>query len=381
MALNEIQFAEKDPVKVESQIITLAETLMSIEGETPLKLFRADPRRLMLMPYIAALIQVRNDIDHTAKMNLLKFATGDFLDYQGHQLCVSRLPAEYALTTLCFELSAVMPHAILIPKGTRATPDGTLYFATTQAAEVRPGEKYVEVIAECLTPGYVGNGWVEGQITQQVDRLPGVKSVYNVTSSSGGADAEEDENFRERIQLAPESFSVAGPRGAYIFWAKTAHSGIADVSVLGPSESEDIEPGNVEIYPLMADGMLPPQEILAAVYEICSYEDIRPLTDYVHVLEPKVVTYDLNVRYWIDRARSTSARQVKEAIEQSVTQYEYWQRTKMGRDINPDELVYRMKAAGAKRVEIVSPSFQKLTDKQIAFSGTRQLEYGGLEDE
>ena len=106
MALNEIQFAEKDPSVIEGQVITLAESLMSTEGATPGKLRRADPRRLLLLPFIAMLVQQRNDIDWTAKQNLLYYAVGDKLDHLGFLLGVTRLPPAHAVTTLGYELSA-----------------------------------------------------------------------------------------------------------------------------------------------------------------------------------------------------------------------------------------------------------------------------------
>ena len=42
-------------------------------------------------------------------------------------------------------------------------------------------------------------------------------------------------------------------------------------------------------------------------------------------------------------------------VEAAVDAYESWQR-KMGRDINPTELGYRVRAAGAKRVKLAAPA-------------------------
>ena len=64
---------------------------------------------------------------------------------------------------------------------------------------------------------------VVGQINTLVDPIAYISSVSNTTASTGGTDTEDDENYRERIQLAPESFSVAGSEGAYIYWARSAH--------------------------------------------------------------------------------------------------------------------------------------------------------------
>ena len=47
-------------------------------------------------------------------------------------------------------------------------------------------------------------------------------------------EGESDAAFRARLVLAPEAYSVAGPIGAYIYHALSAHSGIKDVSAWNP---------------------------------------------------------------------------------------------------------------------------------------------------
>lgn len=378
MALNEIQFAERDPAKIEGHVITLAESLMSTEGAPPVKLHRADPRRLLLLPFIAMLVQQRNDIDWTAKQNLLYYALGDNLDHLGFFLGVTRLEPAHAMTTLRYELSAPQNQIVTLPAGTRATPDGTHYFATMETVGIPVGSTNAEVTAKCTMPGLSGNGWAIGQINQQVDRLPWVKSVANVTVSTGGAEVEDDENFRDRIRMAPESFSVAGPRGAYEYWARSTHQDIVDVAVIGPP---DLKPGNVELYPLMRGGELPSQEIIDAVLKKCNAEDIRPLTDYVKALQPKPLRYRLDVVYWLDRSRATQAAALQQAVEAAARGWMSWQKSKLGRDLNPSELNHRMVAAGAKRVEVRSPSFVVLGASQVALlDGEARISFGGLED-
>lgn len=122
--------------------------------------------------------------------------------------------------------------------------------------------------AECTTAGTIGNDWLAGQISKLVDPLPWVSKVENITTSSGGIDIETDDNYRERIRQAPEKFSVAGPSGAYEYWARTAHQSIIDVSIISPA------PGEVEIRPLLEGGEIPGQEILDAVAEVCSDEKL-----------------------------------------------------------------------------------------------------------
>ncbi len=225
--------------------------------------------------------------------------------------------------------------------------------------------------------GVQGNGFIAGQIRKLVDPFPFEMTVTNITESYGGSDIENDENFRERIQIAPESFSVAGPRGAYEYYARSAHQDIIDVAVVGPP---DIEPGYVEIYPLMKNGELPSSEVLDNVLAKCGADDVRPLTDCVSVHSPKTVNYELNVKYYIDRAKATQSTELQAAIGEAVTGWVKWQRSKLGRDLNPSELNHRMIAAGAKRTEIISPSFRVLKASELAVPSKMTLIFGGLED-
>ena len=370
--LEDIIFADKAADEIESDIINLYENLA---GRT---LAKGDPVRLFLESIVLIIVHQRSLIDYAAKMNLLAYAEGDYLDHIGALVDVTRLTASSAMTTLKFTLSEVQPSVVIIPEGIRVSPgNGEILFATTESVEIQSGDREVVVTAQCTEPGTQGNGFVAGQIRKLIDPFPYEMTVENISESYGGSDTENDENFRERIQIAPESYSVAGPNGAYEYWARSAHQDIIDVAVIGPP---DTEPGNVNIYPLMINGDLPTQEILDAVFEVCNAEDKRPDTDFVHVLSPEAVNFELNVRYWIDRKRATQAVQIQNAVEAAVNGWITWQRSKLGRDLNPSELNHRMVAAGAKRTEIISPDFKVLTASQVAIMTSKTLTLGGLED-
>lgn len=68
------------------------------------------------------------------------------------------------------------------------------------------------------------------------------------------------------------------------------------------------------------------------------------------------------------------------AVNQAVEDYIVWQRSKMGRDIEPSELIHRIMEAGAKRVE---PAFvhQAVANNEIAWNSSKNIIYGGLEDD
>ena len=77
------------------------------------------------------------------------------------------------------------------------------------------GELTGDIAAECLTVGEIGNGFVPGQISKLVDIFPYFERVENITESAGGADRESDAAFYERMRESMETFSTAGPLGAY----------------------------------------------------------------------------------------------------------------------------------------------------------------------
>ena len=373
-ALNDITFAEKSGEEIEAEIISRYETLA---GRT---LAKGDPIRLFLETIVLIIVHQRSLIDYAAKQNLLAYAEGDYLDHIGALLGVKRLAASSALTTLKFTLSEAQLSAVTIPEGTRASPGGgTILFATVEAVEIPTGKTEMTVIAECTLSGTQGNGYVAGQIKRLVDPFPYEMSVENITESYGGSDVENDENFRERIQIAPESFSVAGSSGAYKYFARTAHQDIIDVG-LPDMFDEDFEPGHVDLYILMKNGELPSAEILEKVLEICNADDVRPLTDYVTANAPEIVNFALNVKYFIDRANATQSTQIQASVENAIQAWITWQRSKLGRDLNPSELNHRIIAAGAKRAEIISPVFRTIKYKELAIPSTQTVTFGGLED-
>ena len=67
-------------------------------------------------------------------------------------------------------------------------------------------------------------------------------------------------------------------------------------------------------------------------------------------------------------------------MESAVQAWIAWQRSKLGRDLNPSELNHRIIAAGAKRVEIISPAFRTIKYKELAIPSSQTLTFGGLED-
>lgn len=370
-SLPDVTFADKDPDTIQREVIRLYE---DASGRT---LARADPVRLFIDAVILAVIQQRNVIDNAAKMNLLAYSSGSYLDQLGALFGVTRLTPQPALTTIRFTLTNTLTYPAVIPQGSRITPGDGVIFATTHDLTIPAGELAGNIEAVCETAGTTGNGYASGQVRKLMDTFTFGVSAQNLTETNGGTDTESDENFRERIQIAPESFSVAGPTKAYEYWARSANSDIIAVSVMGPP---DTNPGNVEIYPLMSGGTLPSAEVLLEVYNACNADNVRPDTDYVHVLTPIVVDYNLDMTYWIDAGKSAESQYLRSSVEGAVDEWVLWQRKSLGRDINPSELVKRVVEAGAKRCEVREPGFRVLRANELGVCAGVNVVYGGLEE-
>ncbi|WP_438449471.1 baseplate assembly protein [Gorillibacterium sp. sgz5001074] len=361
-------------VEVDAQLLQ-QELIRRYEQTTGITLYPGDPRRIFLLQFIPVLLGLKNDINFTGNQNLLPFATGDVLDALGDRIMVPRLADQKATVTIRFTLSTIQLAAVMIPAGTRVTPDGELYFVTKADLTIAPGSTTGDVTTEAAEGGVKYNGLVAGQINILVDPVPYVASVANITTSAGGSDRESDEAYRERQRLAPTSFSVAGPEKAYRFFAKSADVNIADVAVTSPSA------GVVNVYPLLKDGALPDSSVLAKVLAEVSASDRRPLTDQVAVLAPTTVTYNINLTYFISAERAAEVTAIKAAIEGTggaIDQHIAWQCAKLGRPVTPDDLIARIYNAGAFRVTITAPAYAAVAANAVAKLGTKTVNYGGL---
>ncbi len=367
--LPDISFAEKDTQIIENEMIK------GYEEVAEQTLADGDPRKKLLQSEVPIIVGQRSLIDYSAKQNLLAYAAGDILDHIGILVGCTRLPATAATSTIRFTLSMVRSQSTTIEAGKRVTSGDNIFFATVSEVIIPPGTLAIESKVECLIVGTAGNGYGIGDLKTLVDPIPYIASVANITASEGGIDIEADDPYRDRIQQAPESFSTAGPDGAYIYWAKTASSTIIDVEVYSPI------PGVVHICPLVTGGQIPGQEILDAVLAICSDKKVRPLTDNVYAVASGQVEYTIDVTYWIDKRNENLASSIRTSVDKAVNEYIVWQKSKLGRGIDPSQLIQVMKNAGAKRVAVTAPIYQALNKNQVAKDQESiMVNYGGIEE-
>lgn len=363
-----INFIDADAETILNELIT------AFEATYKTTLHPGDERRIFLTQLVPVIVGLKNNINYTANQNFLSNATSSVLDELGGTK-TPRLAAKKASVTIRFTLSVTQLFDVTVPQGTRVTPDGKLYFATVKALTISMGQTTGDVTAEATVAGEAYNNYAAGQVKTIVDPVAYVKSAINVDTSSGGTDAETDNHYRERIRLASESISTAGPENGYIYWAKTADTNIADVSVLSPT------PNNIKITVLMENGELPSSTVLNAVLAQVTPRDRRPMGDNVAAVAPTVDSYNITLTYYISIDNSINESNIRTAIEGSngaMEQYNTWQCAKLGRAINPDYLRQLMLNAGAARINLTAPTFTEVAIDHVAKVGTINIAYGGL---
>lgn len=378
LGLPDITFAESDPDKIMSQLVNL-HTIIAGRAIAP-----ADPVYLTFKVIAYALVAMRRRIDQAGKQNLLAYSLHGGLDHLGVLVGTARVRAQKAQATVDITLSGKRPTTVTVPKGTRITAGDNVFFELTKEVSIVPGQLKATGLVKCQVAGTAGNGYVAGQLNQIVDPVAWVASIVNTDTSAGGTELEKDEPFRERIHLAPESFSSAGPKGAYEYFALSANTDIADIYVEAPEDriknGTAERAGEVDIYVLMNGGELPEEEVLTQVRVACSNKTVRPLTDKVTVLKPTKKEFNFSATYYIAKSDETTAGAIRQAVDRAVQDYISWQRSKLGRDIEPSELIRKIMEAGAKRVE---PAFVHtiVKDNEVAWATQQNITYGGLEDD
>lgn len=422
-ALPDVIFADSNPRAIADRFQALYETLRrTIEPD--FSLGASSGERMVQLTESAVLAQAYTLLNDTGRGNLLYYARGEQLDHLGAFLGErgKRLGPTTAHTTLEYTLSTPLSVITTLPAGLKVTPNNQVFFATETPLEIPAGDTSGQVRAVATVEGRGANGFSVGTIRNMVDIPPFVSSVANVTVSDGGADWEEDgevgnlspENgYRGRLYMLIESYSVAGPDGAYEFWARSVSADVADArawmppldltafigwitSEFGvtktPEEAAELweslntvfrtsgtGPGNVNIAVLMRGGEPASSEVLQDVMDIL--DDKVPLTDYRHPVAPTIVNYDIIFQYWINRSDAMRSPQIQTAVNQAVDDYALWQASVIGRDIAPLNLWSRVQQAGAKRVVITAPLFMPLKAWELAKPGTRTVTYMGLEDD
>lgn len=184
---------------------------------------------------------------------------------------------------------------------------------------------------------------------------------------------ESDADYRRRITLAPEGFSVAGPEGAYIYHALSADPDVLDASATSPSPGEVV----VSVLSRSGDGTAP-AGTLAAVDARLNADTVRPLTDHVTVQSAAIVAFDvIGTRYTFAGPDSAV---VLAASDAGLADY-LTESHRLGRDVTLSGLAAAITVPGIQRVDLTAPAANIVIDRtQAAYCTSIDLAYGGTDE-
>lgn len=374
----ELNFIEHMTLQeTEEQLRALyAKNYREITGSDPV-IGSADPLNLLMKAFAAMEYQTMQYADTKGRMEMLNTSTGEALDALAALVGISRKGPTRATATVRFTLSENQAGVVAVPAGTRVKTEDGKYFNTLDYAEIQAGDTYVDVVVQAQEAGAESSGLLVGSIKILVDPIPYIGSVSNTTESTGGLDTEDDDSLTRRIYLAPSVYSCAGPRDAYEYYAREWRGDVADVRIDSPN------PDEVNIYFTIGDEegvRLPNSTELEGMKEYMSAETMRPMCDKVDCIAPEEVEYSISLTYWIAVSDQKSVSEIQSKVTKAVADFQTWQR-KLGRDINPTELIARLRAAGAKRATLTAPQDKTVEKVKLPKCTGATVTYGGLEDD
>lgn len=171
---------------------------------------------------------------------------------------------------------------------------------------------------------------------------------------------EKDDPFRERIQLAFEGLTTAGPRNSYILHARNASGLVTDATAESPS------PCCVTVTVLSSEGEgAAGPDLLASVATALDDEDVRPLTDFVTVQSAQIIHYRIDAILHMNGAGPEADASLVEAKKRLAA----WinPRKRLGVEVARSAVDAQLHVAGVSRVELTGWVDLAPTKAQAAF--------------
>ena len=170
-------------------------------------------------------------------------AAGEYLDAHAAQRGLSRKNGTVALGVVTF-LAASEDHGdILIPAGTQVcTVDDRLRFETDSDTVLNANTLSVNANVHAVQAGSAYN-IINGKMGIMVTPVAGIVMVHNNVRFTGGSDAENDEQLRERVIDSYRNI-VNGANAAYYRSAALSVDGVYSASAVGCARGA----GTVDVY-------------------------------------------------------------------------------------------------------------------------------------
>ncbi|MDN7467004.1 baseplate J/gp47 family protein [Burkholderia orbicola] len=293
---------------------------------------------------------------------------------------LSSLPLPDALEVLDFETIYATRKAAMIslwPADEQAEIAATLELESEPLARLLQENSYRELVWRQRVNDAVRAvmlAFAMGNDLEQRAALFGLmRLIVTPADPANNVDAvmESDDSLRERIQLAPQGFSVAGPSAAYVTKARAVDGRIIDAQTSRP------QPGDVLVSLLSSEGDgTVSDDLCRVVAAALSAEDQRPLNDTVFVKSAEIVRYRIHAKCY---TRTAVGADVLIAQAKKNAQAYADKVHRIGIGVAESAIKGVCQAAGLSRTELIEPVGDIAIDRtQASYCVEVVIEYGGL---
>ena len=292
---------------------------------------------------------------------------------------LSELPPPEIIATLDFEIILSDVKEMIIaayPEGQQQT------IAAALELESEPLTVLAQVIAyrELMLRQVINDGAAACMLSHStggdLDNLAANNNTERLTiveeTDTTDAVMESDAALRLRAQSAFEGLSVAGPTGAYEYFAKSASGKVADVKASSPAPAEVV----VSVLSAEGDGTAS-DELIATVNAKLSDESVRPVGDRLTVQSAEIISYDINATLYL--YPGPESEPIVNAAEASLQKWlkSQW---RIGLDVARSAILAALHVQGVQRVELDLPERLIISDTQAARCASVTITRGGTDE-
>ncbi|MCA8050495.1 baseplate J/gp47 family protein [Burkholderia arboris] len=280
---------------------------------------------------------------------------------------LSQLPSPDVVDTIDYETLLAARKARLVslyPAAEQAEIAATLALESEPLVKLLQESAYREIVLRQRVNDAARAVMLAYAVGTDLDHLAALFGIRRLTISPAdpehdlAAVMESDTDLRARTQLAPQSFSVAGPEGAYVSHARNADGRVLDASAISPAPCEVL----VTVLARDGDGTAAPA-LIDAVAAALQADDVRPLTDKVTVRGADILRYQVRARlvFFAGPDRAVALAQANRAMKQYTESMH-----RLGMEVTLDGIYAAARAAGAQKVILESPLAGLPASKQQA---------------
>lgn len=278
-------------------------------------------------------------------------------------ITLSQLPQPDVIELLDFETILAERKAYFVslyPADQQAAIAATLALESEPITKLLQENAYRELILrQRINDAAVANmlAWAKGS---DLDNLVANWKVQRLTIQPGDDTAtppvpeikEDDEALILRALMAWDGLSVAGPTGAYEFFALSADGKVADAKGSSPSGAVAI----VTILSTEGDGTAD-AALIAKVYQALSHEDKRPVADRLTVQSAGILHYTITARLHVS-SQGAEAEVILQAARDRLAAF-INPRRRIGVEVPRSAIDAALHVQGVSKVDL--PSWTDIT--------------------